>query len=118
MVKPPKRKSAPKKPESERWSSGKATENIRNCANSDFSLLWTRHAEERLFERDLIISDVLHILKRGFVYEEGEATSRNGFFKYKMECTTPNSHNRIVRIVVIPSPSKIKILTVMWADEK
>lgn len=130
MANAPKRKKAPKNSKRKRpqgakapqgakvWSPRKATENIRKCANSDFSLLWTMHAEEMLYERDLIISDALHVLKRGFVYEEGKPTSRNGFFKYQMECTTPNSTGRIVRVVVIPSPSRIKILTIMWADEK
>jgi hypothetical protein len=36
-----------------------------------------------------------------------------------MQCTTPNSQNREVRVVVIPDWKRkgIKVVTVMWADE-
>ena len=72
-----------------------------------------------MLERDLIMGDALHVLKHGFVYEEAEPAMR-GFFKYKMECNTPNSNGRTVRVVVIPSVNKaaFKIVSVMWADER
>lgn len=67
----------------------------------------------------MVMSDVLHVLKHGFIYEEGEEASRPGLYKYKMECTTPNSDNKTVRVVVIPSPSanEAKIVSVMWVDQ-
>lgn len=67
----------------------------------------------------MAMGDMLHVLKHGFVHEEGEESSRPGFYKYKMECTTPNSDNRTVRVVVIPSPSvnEAKIISVMWVDQ-
>jgi hypothetical protein len=70
-------------------------------------------------DRSLTIGDVLYILKNGFVHAEAEPATTYGFFKYLMECSTPNTNNRSVRIVVIPSPSKqeVKIITVMWVDE-
>lgn len=100
------------------WPPGDATDRIRQYANSDPELQWTDHVMERMEERDLTIGDALHVLKRGFVYEEAETASR-GFFRYKMECTTPNSNGRTVAIVVIPSMQKsaLKIVTIMWADE-
>lgn len=95
-----------------------ATELLRRIGNSDPDLRWTEHAKERLRERGLLSGDVLHVLKHGFVYEAGEATTRQGCFKYKMECNTPNSECRIVRIVVIPSTANgVKLVTVMWVDE-
>ena len=71
-----------------------------------------------LQERSLLIGDLLHVLKCGFVYEDAQKTSRKGLYKYKIECTTPNSGGRSVRVVVIPySSAALKIVTVMWADE-
>ena len=65
------------------------------------------------------MGDVLHVLRHGFVYEEGEQSTRKGLFKYKMEGTAPNSNNRRIRAVVIPSPQacEAKIVSVMWVDE-
>lgn len=69
--------------------------------------------------RDLIVGDVLYILKNGFVYEDPEPATQPKLFKYKIETRTPNSNNRSVRIVIIPDCNTcwIKIVTVMWADE-
>jgi hypothetical protein len=78
----------------------------------------TGHARSQMSERDLIVGDVLHVLKHGFVYEEPESATREGCFKYKLESTTPSS-TRTVRVVAIPwvNPAEIKIVTVMWRDE-
>jgi hypothetical protein len=103
-----------------RWSPADATTRIDECARSPkLSLALTAHAKERMVERDLIVSDVLYLLRTGFVYEEGEAASREGFFKYRVEGTTPNSGGRTVAAVVIPDGGRsLKLVTVMWRDEK
>lgn len=64
------------------------------------------------------MGDILHVLKNGFVYDDAIPASRDGLYKYEMESRTPNSENRAVRVVVIPSPSgpEAKIVTAMWAD--
>jgi hypothetical protein len=71
-------------------------------------------------ERDLVMGDVLYLLKNGFVYEEPEPSTNKRFYKYCMESKTPNSRNRAVRVVVIPDQYRceLKIVTVMWVDEK
>jgi Domain of unknown function (DUF4258) len=68
--------------------------------------------------RDLISSDVLHVLRHGFVYEKPEPATRAGFYKYRMETTSP-AGSRVVRVIAIPclDPPEIKIVTVMWRDE-
>jgi hypothetical protein len=78
----------------------------------------TGHAREQMRERDLIVSDVLHVLKHGFVYEDAVPATQKGHFKYKIETTSPVG-SRVVRIVAIPwvNPPEIKIVTVMWRDE-
>lgn len=72
-----------------------------------------------MLERDLLVSDVLFVLKHGFVYEPPEPSSRPELFRYKVETRTPNSGNRIVRVIAIPDEPRcwIKVVTVMWADE-
>ena len=118
--KSPKKKSRSKYAGTRPMNPGQATERIREIAVDDkFSIWWTDHSKERMLERDLIAGDVHHVLKRGFVYENGEPATVEGLFKYAIQSTTPNSPNRDVRVVVIPEPGKkvVKIVTVMWADE-
>jgi Domain of unknown function (DUF4258) len=96
-----------------------ATRFIRGLHGPMLALRYTKHARERMFERELIVGDILHVIKNGFVYEEGESSTRPGFFRYRMECVTPNSNGRTVRLVIIPSENhSIKVVTVMWADER
>lgn len=97
----------------------RATEQIRKKRNSKhFEILWTAHAGDQMSERGLILGDVLHLLKTGFVYVSGESASKIGLFKYKMEAVTPNSNGRTVRAIVIPATNdSLKIVSVMWVDE-
>lgn len=95
-----------------------ATKYIQGKVCDELELALTKHAKEQLQNRDLVQADIFHILRFGYVHDAGQATNIPGIFKYRMECTTPNSGNRIVRIVVIPSMGAyVKIITVMWADE-
>ena len=107
--------------ELEPWRPAEATRRIREKVRTgDIELFYTQHAKERMSERGLLISDVIHVLKNGTVYEEAESATRGGLFKYGIECHTPNSGRRSVRIVAIPSPTRqsIKVVTVMWVDER
>lgn len=105
----------------EPWSPRDATVIIQQIANCpSFSLVYKRHATERMVERQLIQSDVLHVLKKGSVFSSPQkAEKTQGYFKYAIESTTPNSNGRTVRLIVIPNAAvkKIKIITVMWKDE-
>jgi hypothetical protein len=85
------------------WTPAEATQRINKCAKSDeLQLSWTLHAKDRMRERGIIISDILYLLKRGFVYEQAEPSTR------------------ALRVVVIPDPraSQMKIVTIMWRDER
>lgn len=101
-------------------NSGDATKQINQAAAEPLmQLSLTFHAKERMLQRSLIIADVKHVLKTGFVYEKAEQASRPQFWKYKIEGPSPNSAGRSVRIVVIPATGpSLKIVTVMWKDEK
>lgn len=101
------------------WTPSEATRQVRSYAVSkNFTLMLTKHARERLTERDLQVGDVLHLLSRGFIYGEPERATQPTLFKYEMEATTPNSHGRTLKAVIIPHPSdpQVKVVTVMWKD--
>lgn len=69
--------------------------------------------------RDLFMGDVLYVLKNGFVYASPMEATQPKLWKYAMESRTPNSGNRVVRVIIIPDLARIwaKIVTVMWVDE-
>lgn len=103
-----------------KWSPAEATKRINECAQSPrLTIAWSGHAKEQLMDRELIMSDLVHLLRTGFVYEPARQATREGFFKYDIEGTTPNSGKRTVKAVVIPNGDfNFKIVTVMWRDEK
>jgi hypothetical protein len=103
------------------WTSKASTDEIRAIAKSDrLQVSYKIHAMERIAERSLIMSDVLYVLKNGFVYDEPVPSTRAGYSKYNIESRSPNSGSRAVRVVVIPDKKSclLKIITVMWIDEK
>lgn len=103
------------------WTARKATDEIRAIARSDkLTVSYKKHARERISERDLIMSDVLYVLKNGFVHMEPIPSTRPGYNKYAMECRCPNGGNRAVRVVTTPEKKAcfLKIVTVMWVDEQ
>lgn len=103
----------------EPWSPAQATERIRSIAGGEHSLSYKRHALDQMNERGLLTGDILYLLKNGFVYVDPEESTRKPYWKYQMQCRTPNSNNREVRVVVIPDWKRkgFKLITVMWADE-
>jgi hypothetical protein len=103
----------------EPWTPPQATERIRHIASGSFDLSYKRHAQDQLSDRDLIAGDLLYLLRNGFVYNQPAEATKKPYWKYEMQCRTPNSKNREVRAVVIPDWKRkgIKLVTVMWADE-
>jgi Domain of unknown function (DUF4258) len=100
-------------------SAREATECIRRKVAQQADIAFTDHFQERLEERNLIMGDVFHVLKYGFVYEEPQPSTRKGLYKCLIESPTPNSNGRTVAVVVIPYPScAVKLVTVMWKDER
>lgn len=101
------------------WKPAEATARINACArHPNTALNLTRHAREQMAARDLIVGDLLHLLARGFVYDPPVPATREGFFKYAVEGTTPNSDGRTVKAIVIPNGElELKAVTVMWRDE-
>jgi hypothetical protein len=103
-----------------KWSPADASRHLNAmAADAKLDLSLTLHAIDRMTERGLIMADVLHVIKTGFVYEEPEATTRPDLWKYRIEGLSPNSGGRHVRVVVIPGAGpSVKVVTVMWKDER
>lgn len=90
-------------------------------ADDAFGLALTAHATEQMEKRGLLVDDVLHVLRQGFVYQAGEPTTRPSVFKYAIEGVTPNSGQRHVRVIAAMSEEQTniaRIITVMWVDKK
>lgn len=102
------------------WTPAVATNEIRVLAKSrSLTISYKSHARDRLSERGLIVSDILYVLKEGFIYDKPEPSTREGFNKYSVESRSPNSGRRLLRVIVIPDKKAcfLKIISVMWADE-
>lgn len=108
----------------EPWKPADATDRIREMARSPaFSIAYKIHATKREEERGLYASDVLHILKTGFVYDPPLPATRAGYFRYVIQGPTPNTGGRQAGLVVIPDYKNCtikicEIVTVMWVDER
>lgn len=106
--------------ENQPWKPRIATDEIRAIARSPrLALAYKLHAQDQLLERNITSSDVLFVLKFGFVLLEPESATRPGFYRYAIENKTPNSDSRDIRLIVIPDKKAVlvKIVTVMWVDE-
>ena len=104
------------------WEPADATVYLREMGRSALlSVAYKLHAKERMAERSLIVSDLLYLLKTGFVFERGVQSEKSqGHYKYSLEGVTPNSGGRKLRAVIIPNyqACTLKIITFMWVDEK
>ena len=105
------------------WQSGlspaDATDGIRALVRDDEADAHIRvHFKKQLNERELLITDALHVLKHGFVYDQPEQSTQPGFWKYKMQGTSPNSGKRKLEIIIIPDFDQCgyKLITIYWAD--
>ncbi|MER8569344.1 DUF4258 domain-containing protein [Mesorhizobium sp. M0924] len=102
------------------WPKGQATDEIRAIARSKaLTISYKRHAIERMAERNIIMGDVLYVLKNGFVHMEPMESTRPAYKKYAMEGLCPNGNSRTLRVIVIPEKTGtfLKIVSVMWVDE-
>ncbi len=100
-------------------SPARATKEIRELANDPLcNLSKSPHAEDRLEERTILTSDLLCLLRKGFIYELAKASTRKDLWKYKIEGVTPNSNGRTITAIIIPDfkTKHIKIVTCYWKD--
>lgn len=104
----------------EPWRPTDATYALREIGRHPaLSLAYKVHAQQRLAERGITTSDILYLLRNGFVYEEAVPATTAGYYRYELRGLTPNSDSREICAVVIPNANtmKIKVVTVFWVDE-
>lgn len=95
-------------PKPQPWSCADATDEIRAIARSDrMRLTKTNHFSEQMHRRDLIMGDVLYVLKNGFVYADPQPSTQPDLFKYGIDSMCPSSGNRTVRVIVIPDATNV-----------
>lgn len=102
------------------WENADATDYLRQMGNdARLSFVTTLHYKEQLLARGFIQSDVLYLLKNGFVYEPPRKSTDKKLYKYAIQGKTPNSEGRFARLVVIPDfiGVTIKAVTIMWIDD-
>lgn len=101
------------------WKPSDATDIIREIAQNPSNFIYKTHATKRMAQRGILVGDVLYVLRNGYVYEMPDPSTREGFYKYKVESKTPNGGTRKVRVVVVPDAlnGSLKIITVMFVDE-
>ncbi|OUD09054.1 hypothetical protein BVC71_10090 [Marivivens niveibacter] len=105
----------------EPWSPTNATYAIREIGQHPaLSLAYKVHATQRLLDRGITTSDVLYLLRNGYVYDDPSSATQHGYFRYKIQGKTPNSEGRDVAAVVVPNynTKTVKVVTVMWVDEQ
>ena len=62
----------------EPWSPAQATERIRELARDpQLNLSFRTHCTDQLADRNLIMSDLLYVLRNGFVYDPPEQATRD-----------------------------------------
>jgi len=109
----------PYTPLPEPWPPAVATRAINSLsAHPGMRFVMKSHALKRKDLRGLTTSDVLYVLKYGFVFKEHQSSSREGFYKYLIEGRSPNTGTRSIRVCLIPDEKNlgVKVLTVMWVD--
>lgn len=101
-----------------KWSMAEATRRIRQCAaDRRFSL----HIKDfvlgdELQKRNLIVGDVLYVLRNGQVRDEPTPSDVIGFFRYRMCGRTPSNRRTLV-VTVVPARSEMKVMDVKWKSE-
>lgn len=106
--------------QADRWEPAYATESIRKIGcHPALSLAYKVHAVQRMAERGITTSDVMWLLRRGFVHEGPTQATQLNFYKHRIVGLTPNSNGRSIEAVVIPNiaTNTIKIVTVFWVDD-
>ena len=113
--------SSAMKPPVGKLSPAKATLRINTWAQTGLLRLnFSQHAKERQFLREFVISDIVYLLKYGFVLDEPSMSEKSyGYYKYVIQGKVLSNLDRVAQGVVIPlAPARLLVVTVMWKDKK
>lgn len=87
-----------------------ATHEIRRRAEDSNNIIFTKHAFQRMDERDLDQLEVIKCLRRGTVHDEPERENESKPYKYKMDFRNGRTNNSVV--VTIEARCNLLIVTV------
>jgi hypothetical protein len=91
-----------------------AEERIKTIAADSKNIDWSRHAIERMEERDIIDAEVLRILRRGSIKGEPER-ARLAEWKCKMVLRMTGGRDAGV-VTIIMKNDRLFVVTVEWED--
>lgn len=88
---------------------------INKLSINSSNVALSRHARERMSERNFTITDVLEIISEGIIIED-PTQRESGDLSYKIESPNFRGGRSAAAIVVIKKDEKIFVVTVMWID--
>jgi hypothetical protein len=94
---------------------GRLLANIRKLATEPSNVLLSDHAQERMWERDILDIDVFRILRSGRLMGEIEAGKRRDEWKVKIVDMIRGRREAGVVTVVI-GETRLFVVTVEWED--
>ncbi len=89
---------------------------IKQRAENDDNIVMTRHASERMTEREIFTEDVIRVLRKGMVIEE-PFLNKNGKWEVVMEHRLKGERAKAVVTLVHDKSERLKVVTVMYKDE-
>lgn len=93
-----------------------AQSRIRSVAQDSANLVWSNHARSRMTERGIDDSDVLRVMRGGFVDEDPVQTERG---EWQCKITKPIRGGRDAGVVtIILHGGRLFLKTVEWEDRK
>ncbi len=97
-----------------RLTSKIAEQRIREAAKSSANIIWSRHAQMRMSEREIFDVDVLRILRGGMIVGQPEENAA-GEWKCKMTLRLRGAREAGVVIIILKG-GRLLIKTVEWED--
>ncbi len=89
---------------------------IQDCVQHR-AIRLTRHAEQRMLERDVSLLEVLHVLRSGW-HEARKDTFHEDFQSWVYAVRSQASEDRSIRIAVsIDEPARVIVITVIDLDQ-
>ena len=92
-----------------------ATRTIRQRAANSASVALTLHAEEQMMARDIIMPELLRILREGAVYLAPVKIGDG--WKAEIELRMPGGADAAA-VTVVPDGDGLRVVTVMWRDAR
>jgi hypothetical protein len=99
-----------------RFTAAKARQRINALAERSSNLIWTNHVRDQMLSRGITTTDVLRVLRTGYVDEDPTETERG---EWKCKITKSIRGGRDVGVVtVIWQAARLILITAEWEDPK